>query len=55
MLWYMVDGYYNPADELGVASDDPALGIDWGIPDPVVSDAMTNPRLADIPEALRPA
>jgi dTDP-4-dehydrorhamnose 3,5-epimerase len=56
MLWYMVDGYYNPADELGVAWDDPDLGIDWGITDPVLSDRdRKNPRLAEIAEALRPA
>ena len=55
MLWYMVDAYYNPADELGVAWDDPALGIDWGIPRPVVSDRdQRNPRLVEIPDALRP-
>ena len=29
-LWYLVDGYYNPEDELGVAWDDPAIAGDWG-------------------------
>ena len=24
-ITYLVDGYYNPADELGVAWDDPAV------------------------------
>ena len=55
LLWYLVDGYYNPNDELGVAWDDPALGVDWGMTDPVVSERdQTNPTVAEIPEALRP-
>jgi dTDP-4-dehydrorhamnose 3,5-epimerase len=55
LLWYLVDGYYNPADELGLAWDDPALGIDWGIGDPVLSARdQANPRRADITPALRP-
>ena len=29
-ITYLVDGYYNPADELGVAWDDPEIGADWG-------------------------
>ena len=36
-LTYLVDGYYDPADELGVAWDDPAIGADWGVEDPVLS------------------
>ena len=36
-LTYMVDRYYDPADELGVAWDDPAVGADWGVADPVLS------------------
>ena len=55
LLWYLVDGYYNPNDELGVAYDDPALAVDWGVAEPVVSERdQRNPRVADIPEALRP-
>src|SRR5271170_7942882 len=30
-LTYLVDGYYNPEDELGVAWDDPAVAADWGV------------------------
>ncbi len=33
-LWYLVDNYYNPEDELGVAWDDPVIGADWGVTDP---------------------
>ena len=48
-ITYLVDGYYNPADELGVAWDDPAIGADWGVTDPVLSDAgPANPRRADL-------
>jgi dTDP-4-dehydrorhamnose 3,5-epimerase len=54
-LLYLVDGYYNPEDELGVAWDDPDLGIDWGLADPVVSlRDQANPRLADIPSHRLP-
>ena len=37
-ITYLVDGYYNGADELGVAWDDPAITADWGLTDPVLSD-----------------
>ena len=37
-ITYLVDSYYNPADELGVAWDDPAIGADWGITDPILSE-----------------
>ena len=37
-LTYLVDGYYDPADELGVAWDDPDIAADWGVTDPVLSD-----------------
>jgi dTDP-4-dehydrorhamnose 3,5-epimerase len=56
LLWYLVDSYYNPADELGLAWDDPAVGVDWGVNDPVLSDRdRSNPSRQDIPAALRPA
>lgn len=52
---YLVDGYYNPHDELGVAWDDPAIGADWGVSDPVLSDRdRDNPPAADLPDPLRP-
>jgi dTDP-4-dehydrorhamnose 3,5-epimerase len=31
-MTYLVDRYYDPADELGVAWDDPEIGADWGLP-----------------------
>jgi dTDP-4-dehydrorhamnose 3,5-epimerase len=55
LLWYLVDGYYNPADELGLAWDDPDLGVDWGIGDPIVSERdRANPRRADLAPGLVP-
>jgi dTDP-4-dehydrorhamnose 3,5-epimerase len=55
LLWYMVDGYYNPDDELGLAWDDPAVGADWGVTEPVLSSRdQVNPRRSDIPPSLRP-
>jgi dTDP-4-dehydrorhamnose 3,5-epimerase len=36
-LTYLVDGYYDPADELGVAWDDPEVAADWGVADPILS------------------
>jgi dTDP-4-dehydrorhamnose 3,5-epimerase len=54
-LWYLVDSYYNPDDELGVAWDDPAIGADWGVTDPVISDRdKSNPRRDAIEPALLP-
>jgi len=55
LMWYLVDGYYNPADELGVAWDDPDVGAAWGVTDPVLSTRdRKNPRRVDIEAALRP-
>jgi dTDP-4-dehydrorhamnose 3,5-epimerase len=54
-LTYLVDGYYNPADELGVAWDDPEIGADWGLAEPIVSERdAANPRRCDLDPALRP-
>ena len=54
-ITYLVDGYYNPSDELGVAWDDPEIGADWGVSDAVVSQRdQANPRRAQIPPHLIP-
>lgn len=55
-ITYLVDSYYNPADELGVAWDDPAVGADWGgVTVPVLSERdRTNPPRHEIPEGRRP-
>jgi dTDP-4-dehydrorhamnose 3,5-epimerase len=55
LLWYLVDGYYNPDDELGVAWDDPDIGADWGVDAPVLSGRdRANPRRDAIAPELRP-
>ena len=55
LLWYLVDGYYNSDDELGVAWDDPDIAAAWGIENPVMSARdRANPRRAEIEPALRP-
>ena len=47
-ITYLVDRYYDPADELGVAWDDPALGADWGVAQPILSARdRSNPRRAE--------
>jgi dTDP-4-dehydrorhamnose 3,5-epimerase len=54
-ITYLVDGYYNPTDELGVAWDDPEIGADWGLADPILSKRdHDNPRRADIAPQWRP-
>lgn len=54
-ITYLVDGYYNPADELGVAWNDPEIGAEWQLKDPVLSDRdKNNPLRGDIPPELRP-
>ena len=55
VITYLVDGYYNPADELGVAWDDPEVGADWGVTDAVLSGRdQANPRRARIAPEDRP-
>ena len=55
LLTYLVDNYYDPADELGLAWDDPEVAADWGVTDPILSTRdLANPRRADIPEGQRP-
>jgi dTDP-4-dehydrorhamnose 3,5-epimerase len=54
-MTYLVDEYYDNSDERGVRWDDPALGLAWGIDEPIVSDRdRENPLLADIPTDLLP-
>ena len=54
-LIYLVDGYYNSDDELGVAWNDEEIAADWGIVDPVISERDSeNPRRNAIPDHLIP-
>ena len=48
---YKCDAFYAPSSEAGIAWDDPALGIDWGIPagDIILSvKDKNNPRLSEL-------
>jgi dTDP-4-dehydrorhamnose 3,5-epimerase len=55
-LMYVVDNYYHDgSDENGVAWDDPDIGLDWGLADPIISDRDTgNPYMRDIPPGRLP-
>ena len=54
-ITYLVDGYYNPADELGLAWNDPAVKADWGVTDPILSARdQANPGRDAIPDGRRP-
>ena len=54
-ITYLVDNYYNPEDELGVAWDDPEIGAHWGVEEPILSDRdRTNPRRAELPPGRQP-
>lgn len=54
-ITYLVDGYYNPADELGVAWNDPDVGADWGVTNPILSNRdQHNPLRRDISPQWQP-
>jgi len=56
-LIYIVNNYYEGCkDEYGVAWDDPALNLDWGVEAPIISERdAQNPKLADIPADAMPS
>ncbi|MCA3288463.1 MAG: dTDP-4-dehydrorhamnose 3,5-epimerase [Roseomonas sp.] len=46
---YKVDAYYDRETDAGIAWNDPALGIEWPVRHPILSDKDRQaPRLADI-------
>jgi len=54
-LLYYVDNYYDGADEFGVAWNDPDLGLEWPIEQPLISGRdADNPLLRDIPRDALP-
>lgn len=51
---YKCSDFYSPSHDGCVRWDDPALGIDWGVTAPVLSDKDANaPLLADIGQPFR--
>jgi len=50
---YQLSSYYDPATESGVAWDDPDIGVEWPIDEPLLSERdKTAPKLADVRDAL---
>ncbi|HEX6152767.1 MAG TPA: dTDP-4-dehydrorhamnose 3,5-epimerase [Solirubrobacterales bacterium] len=50
---YQVSSYYDPATEAGIAWDDPEVGVDWGVDEPLLSERDKNaPRLSEIADEL---
>ena len=50
---YKADNYYAPQADGGIRWNDPELGIDWGINEPILSLKDTeNPFLRDIESGL---
>jgi dTDP-4-dehydrorhamnose 3,5-epimerase len=54
-ITYLVDGYYNPADERGLAYNDPAVKADWGFANPILSKRdQDNPTRNNIDPQFQP-
>ena len=50
---YLVSSVYDPATEAGIAWDDPDVGVEWGVEEPVLSERdRTAPTLAEIADSL---
>jgi dTDP-4-dehydrorhamnose 3,5-epimerase len=50
---YQVSSYYDPATEAGIAWDDPDVGVDWQVAEPLLSERDKKaPRLAEIRDDL---
>jgi len=52
---YKCTDFYNPATEGSISWNDPDLGIDWPVAEPILSPKDADcPRLKDIPEGRLP-
>jgi dTDP-4-dehydrorhamnose 3,5-epimerase len=50
---YQVSSLYDPTTEAGIAWDDPEIGVDWQVAEPLLSGRdKTAPRLAEIADSL---
>jgi dTDP-4-dehydrorhamnose 3,5-epimerase len=50
---YRLSSYYDPATEAGIAWDDPEVGVEWPVTEPLLSDRDRNaPRLSEIADEL---
>ena len=51
---YKADNYYAPQADGGILWNDPELGVDWGVTNPILSAKDTkNPLLKDIEKELK--
>jgi dTDP-4-dehydrorhamnose 3,5-epimerase len=50
---YLLSSDYDPLTEAGIAWDDPDVGVDWQVSDPLLSERdKSAPKLAEIAETL---
>jgi dTDP-4-dehydrorhamnose 3,5-epimerase len=50
---YLVSSVYDPATEAGIAWDDPEVGVDWQVDEPLLSGRdQTAPKLSEIADTL---
>ena len=50
---YLLSSLYDPLTETGIAWDDPDVGVDWQVAEPLLSERDRNaPKLAEIAETL---
>jgi dTDP-4-dehydrorhamnose 3,5-epimerase len=50
---YKVSTYFDPQTEAGIAWDDPEIGIEWPVEEPILSERdRSAPRLAEIADQL---
>ncbi|MDY3982832.1 MAG: dTDP-4-dehydrorhamnose 3,5-epimerase family protein [Veillonellaceae bacterium] len=46
---YKADNYYAPDSEGGILWNDPDIGVDWGVEQPILSEKdKKNPLLRDL-------
>jgi dTDP-4-dehydrorhamnose 3,5-epimerase len=50
---YQLSSYYDPETEAGIAWDDPDVGVEWPLDEPLLSERdVTAPSLAEVSEQL---
>jgi dTDP-4-dehydrorhamnose 3,5-epimerase len=50
---YLLSSVYDPATESGIAWDDPEVGVEWPVDDPLLSERDKQaPRLAEVVDTL---
>jgi dTDP-4-dehydrorhamnose 3,5-epimerase len=50
---YLLSSVYDPATESGIAWDDPDVGVEWPLSEPLLSERdQAAPRLADVADSL---